>query len=262
MSKKLPVLFALSSLALVLAMVPACPALADDAKDAQELAVRYVTAIESGEFAEAIKLATGAARSWVEYASATREKRSGIPTLVSCESATFADYHLVKVVFKDGDGNFGVRYVKAQKSGDGRWSIVDDGRRGRGWASDSFLPGVMFKEPCEIDGVRVTVLALLELPAEIKFDILIENTLDHEVSIYPQLEAYYTVETAKIAKTYYYPVPVKSDIDGPVAAKSLKRGFLIFPKFIKDFAADPTLEGLKWVLYIPYGVSKQFAISR
>lgn len=262
MSRRAVFAFSIVSLVLTLSTLPASPALADDAKDAEDLAVRYVTALESGRFTEAAGLAVGAARSWVEYASATGEKHPGGPTIISCESAPFADYQLVKVVFKDADGKFGVRYVKAREAADGTWSVVDDGRRGRAWASDSFLPGVMFKEPFEVDGVRVTVTALLELPAEVKFDILIENTLDREISIYPQLEAYYTVETAKIGKTYYYPIAVNSDVDGPVAAKSSKRGFLIFPKFVKDFAADPTLEGLKWVLYIPYGVSKQFVISR
>ncbi len=261
MPRRLPV-FVLFTLALAFAMVPACPALADDTQEAKDLAVQYVTALESGQSGEAMKIATGAARSWAEYVSAREGEAPRAVTLVSCKSASFADYHLVKVVFRRQDGEFGVRYVKVKKDGDGNWSVVDDGRRGRGWASDSFLPGVMFKDPYEIDGVRVTVLALLELPEEIKFDILIENTLDHEISIYPELEAYYTVETAKIGKAYYYPIPVKSDSDGPVPAKSSRRGFLVFPKFVKDFAADPTLEGLKWVLYIPYGVSKQFVFSR
>jgi hypothetical protein len=62
---------------------------------------------------------------------------------------------------------------------------------------------------------------------------------------------------------HYYPIPVKdNDIDGPIEAKTSKKGFLIFPKFIADFAEDPNLEGLRWVLYIPYGVDKQFVIER
>ncbi|MEW6245075.1 MAG: hypothetical protein AB1497_12715, partial [Bacillota bacterium] len=259
-----PVLRRLSTLlALVLVLALALPALADDKKGAEEIATRYVVALESGRFAEARELAVGAAASWAEYAEAMGEKPSGPATLVSCESAQFSGYHLVKVVFKAQSGEFGVRYVKVARSPDGKWQVTDDGKRGRRWASDTFLPGVIFKEPGEIDGLRVSVAALLELPAEVKFDIVIENTQDREVAIYPQLEAYYTVETAKFRKTYYYPIAVKNNIDGPVPAKSTKRGFILFPSFVRDFAPqDPNLEGLKWILYIPYGVDKQFVFSR
>lgn len=260
MSKKFLVC---SILILLVTLCFSCPSSAESGKHVEELAEKYVLAVESGDFQQAMQLATGAAVSWVEYMKAVGTHRQGPVRVISCESAQFSGYWLVKVVFQDEDGDFGVRYVRAAKSDEVGFTVIDDGRRGRGWASDNFMPGIIFNEPCEIDGLRITVLDLLELPSEIKFDILIENHLDWEVAIYPQLEAYYTVETTRIRKTYYYPVSVKdSDIDGAIEAKTSKRGFLIFPKFIADFAQDPNLEGLRWVLYIPYGVDKQFVIER
>lgn len=240
-----------------------CSSFAGTGKQVEELAEKYVLAVETGDFAKAIQLATGAAVSWVEYVKAAGIQRQGPITTVSCESTEFSGYYLVKVVFQDENKDFGVRYVRVARSEESGFAVIDDGRRGRGWASDSFMPGIIFKEPFEIDGLKVTVLALLELPSEIKFDILIENHSDRAAAVYPQLEAYYTVETTRIRKTHYYPIPVKdNDIDGPVEAKTSKRGFLIFSKFVADFAQDPNLEGLRWVLYIPYGVDKQFVIER
>jgi hypothetical protein len=239
------------------------PASAGTGKQVEELAENYVLAVESGDFKRATQLATGAAVSWVEYMKAAGTHRQGPVRIISCESAEFSGYWLAKVVFQDTDQDFGVRYVRVARSDESEFTVIDDGRRGRGWASDSFMPGIIFDEPFEIDGLRVTVLALLELPSEIKFDILIENQGDSDVAIYPQLEAYYTVETQRVRKMHYYPIAVKdNDIDGPIEAKTSKKGFLIFPKFIADFAEDPNLEGLRWVLYIPYGVDKQFVIER
>lgn len=230
---------------------------------AEELAEQYVLAIESGDYEQAMQLSSGAAVSWIEYVKAVGTPRENSVRIVSCDSAEFSGYWLVKVVFQNQDGDYGVRYVRVSGSSESGVRVIDDGRRGRGWASDSFMPGVIFKEPFEIDGLQVRVLALLELPNELKFDILIENQRDSEVAIYPQLEAYYTVETARIRKMHYYPISVKGNaIDGPIPAKSSKRAFLIFPKFVADFAEDPSLEGLRWILYIPYGVDKQFVIER
>jgi hypothetical protein len=252
-----------SILILLLAFGFSCPSLAGTGKQVEELAEKYVLAVESGDFEQAIECATGAAVSWVEYMKATGTKREDPVRVISCESTEFSGYWLAKVVFQDKDKDFGVRYVRIARSDESGFTVIDDGRRGRGWASDSFMPGIIFDEPFEMDGLRMTVLSLLELPSEIKFDILIENHRDSEVAIYPQLEAYYTVETTRIRKTHYYPIPVKdSDIDGPIQAKTSKRGFLIFPKFVADFSDDPNLEGLRWVLYIPYGVDKQFVIER
>jgi hypothetical protein len=248
---------------LLLALGFSCYALAETHTHIEELAKDYVLAVESGNYDKGIELAQGAAVSWVEYMKARGVSREGPVWAVSCESTEIAGYWLVKVVFKDEEGSYGVRYVRVAKPDESGFAVVDDGRRGRGWASDNFMPGIIFREPHEIDGLKVTVLSLLELPSEIKFDILIENGRDEEVAIYPQLEAYYTVETARIRRTYYYPIPVEgNDIDGPIPAKSSRRGFLIFPKFISDFADDPNLEGLRWALYIPYGVDKQFVIER
>ncbi len=264
MLRRLSCVFALAcAVAVCIAVAPAERALADAKKEAEDVAVRYVLALESGEFDRARELAAGAAASWAEYAEVAAEGPFGPAVLVSCESAEFSSYHLAKVVFKTHVGDYGVRYVKVARASDGTWQVIDDGKRGRRWASDTFLPGVIFREPVEIDGLRVSVAALLELPGEVKFDIVIENTLDREVALYPQLEAYYTVETTSIRKAYYYPVPVKNDIDGQVPPKSTKRGFILFPSFVRDFTPqDPSLEGLKWVLYVPYGVDKQFALSR
>jgi len=250
-------------LILILALGVSCPLFAGSGKQVEELAKKYVVAVESGDFEQAIQHATGAAVSWVEYIKAAGTKREGPVKVISCESTKFSGYWLAKVVFQDKDENFGVRYVRIAGSDESGFTVIDDGRRGRGWASDSFMPGIIFNEPFEIDGLRITVLSLLELPSEIKFDILIENDSDSETAIYPELEAYYTVETMRVRKTHYYPIPIKdNDIDGPIQAKSSKRGFLIFPKFVADFSEDPNLEGLRWVLYIPYGVDKQFVIER
>ena len=248
---------------LMLALCFSYPSFAGTGTQVEELAKKYVLAVESGDYEQGMQFATGAAVSWVEYMKAGGTYREGPVEVVSCESTEFSGYWLVKVVFQDKDKNFGVRYVRVARSDESGFLVIDDGRRGRGWASDSFMPGIIFREPFEIDGLRITVLSLLELPSEIKFDILIENQLDREVSIYPQLEAYYTVETARIRRAYYYPIPIRDNaVDGSIAAKTSKRGFLIFPKFIPDFAEDPNLEGLRWVLYIPYGVDKQFVIER
>ena len=248
---------------LLLSLCVSRPSLAMTGKEVEEFAERYVLAVESGDFQTAIGLSAGAAVSWAEYMEAFGTYRQDPVRTVSCESIEFSGYWLVKVVFQDRDGDFGARYVRVSRSEEFGFSVIDDGRRGRGWASDSFMPGIIFKEPLEIDGLRITVQALLELPGEIKFDILMENRSDTEIAIYPQLEAYYTVETTRVRKTHYYPIAVKdNDIDGPIQSKSSKRGFLLFPKFVADFADDPSLEGLRWVLYIPYGVDKQFAIER
>ncbi|NLB73181.1 MAG: hypothetical protein GX795_04045 [Firmicutes bacterium] len=248
---------------LLLALCFSYPSFAGTVNQVEELAKKYVLAVESGDYEQGMQLATGAAVSWVEYMKASGAYRDGPVEVISCESTEFSGYWLVKVVFRDKDGDFGVRYVRVARSNESEFAVIDDGRRGRGWASDSFMPGIIFQEPVEIDGLRITVLSLLELPSEIKFDILIENELDCEVAIYPQLEAYYTVETTRVRRMHYYPMPIRdSDIDGPIAARTSKRGFLIFPKFMADFAGDPNLEGLRWVLYIPYGVDRQFAIER
>ncbi len=253
------ILFVVALSALIVAPANA----ADERAAAEEAATRYVIAIESGRFTEAVGLATGAAASWVEYLMATQEAPASPATAVSCESAEFSSYYLVKVVSRNEDGAFSARYVKVARSADGVWRVADDGKRGRRWASDTYLPGVIFKEPQEMGGLRVSVAAILELPSEVKFDLVIENTLDREISIYPQAEAYYTVETTKLRKAYYYPVVVKNGIDGPVPPKSTKKGFILFPSFVRDFVAeDPTLEGLKWVLYIPFGVDRQFVFAR
>lgn len=260
MNKKLFVYLTLTVLTI---LCFSCPSLAEAGKHVKELAEKYVLAIESGDFKEARQLASGAAVSWVEYMEAIGGYRDGSVKIVSCEGVEFSEYWLVKVVFQNDDGDYGVRYIRASESEKSELVIIDDGRRGRGWVSDNFMPGIIFDEPCEINGLRITVTALLELPSEIKFDILIENHLDRDVAIYPQLESYYTVETTRVRKAYYYPNPVKSSgIDGVIRAKELKKGFLIFPKFTGDFAQDPNLEGLRWVLYIPYGVDKQFVIER
>ena len=228
---------------LLLILCFSCPSIAGAGREAERFAERYVLAVESGDFQTAIQLSTGAAASWVEYVKAVGAFRQDPVRTVSCESAEFSGYWLVKVVFQDKDGNFGVRYVRVSRSDESGFTVIDDGRRGRGWASDSYMSGIIFKEPFEIDGLRITVQALLELPSEIKFDILIENLSDIDVAIYPQLEAYYTVETMRVRKTYYYPFLLKTAILTDRFKPSLPReGFLYFPSLSLILPRIPVLK--------------------
>lgn len=238
---------------------------AEEADEVKAVAVQYVTHVARGEVSDAAGLVYGAALSWVEYLGASEGEDPGYSETVGVELEAMGSrpedlYYIVKVVYKDGAQRLRVYYVKIRKV-DGAWRIVDDGADTRSWVSSRYITG-HFAKPDEALGIRVTVLGILALDRELKFDILLENTSkDQARAVYPTLEAYYTIQGPAISRVTFRPKHIKTDFDGVLAPGQSKRGFIVFPNFNAfPELANGLAEGIEWKLHIPVGVKDQVVI--
>lgn len=238
---------------------------AGEADEVKAVAIQYVTHVARGEVSAAAGLVYGPALSWVEYLGVAEGERPGYSETVDVELEAMSSgqdglYYIVKVVYKDNAQRLRVYYVKIRKV-DGAWRIVDDGSDTRSWVSSRYITG-HFAKPDEALGVRVTVLGILALDRELKFDILLENTSkDQARAVYPTLEAYYTIQGPAISRLVFRPRYVKTDFDGVLAPGQAKRGFIVFPNFnALPELAKGLAEGIEWKLHIPVGVKDQVVI--
>lgn len=250
-----------SVLAMVVCFIVTLPAMASPLDRAEARAVEYVTAFQKGEWARAEALASDAALSWVEYVGARDAKTDGILTTDRVESAAIGESVRAKVYYTNSEGQIRVRYLKLkQVSGD--YFVVDDRMLGRDWVSLSYRKG-LFPTPQEIDGVRITVVGLLEVQPEIKIDFVIENSpTGRERLVLPSLEAFYVVDADGQVKKKYFANPPQVVPEKPVGPGQKIRSYAIMPYW----HVDPVFQGkawkkVGWVLYIPFGPVDQFAFD-
>ncbi len=108
--------------------------------------------------------------------SESREgKTDGLASIMAIETANLGDSVRAKIYYENSDGQVRLRYLKLRDIA-GRYRVVDDKMLGGGeWISLSYRKGLFAKAREIGGGVRVRVVGILEVPPEIKFDIIVEN---------------------------------------------------------------------------------------
>ncbi|OPZ62322.1 MAG: hypothetical protein BWY85_02131 [Firmicutes bacterium ADurb.Bin506] len=206
-------------------------------------------------------MADEAALSWVEYVAARQGSTDGIRSVDRVESAITGESVRAKVYYTNAEGHTRLRYVKL-RSKDGKYVVVDNKMVGEDWISSSYKKG-LFSGAVTIGSVRLTVLGFLEVPPEVKIDMLVENTSDTDTCyIYPSLEAFYmvTLDGTKWQR-YFSKLPAYVP-ESPLPPGASMRTFAIFPYWTSDPAlAGQQVKSLEWTLFVPYGPIDQFAID-
>ncbi len=114
--------------------------------------------------------------------------------------------------------------------------------------------------------MRVRVVGMLEVPPEIKFDLIVENVSGppDNCLIYPSLEAFYVVEADGAIRGKYFAQPprllyLKSHFRKGVAMRTyaIMPFWSVDPKF-----SGRTIKSLSWTLFIPpFGPIDQYAFD-
>ncbi|HOK70899.1 MAG TPA: hypothetical protein PLM91_01090 [Bacillota bacterium] len=251
---------ALGALLILLVAIP-FSAGASSTATAEEVAREYLMAFQEGDWRRAEELADDAALSWVEYVGSREGKSDGIVSIAAVETANLGDSVRAKVYYTNSDGQLRVRYLKLRDIA-GRFRVVDDKMLGGEWISLSYRKG-LFPTAKEIGGVRVRVVGMLEVPPEIKFDLIVENVSGPDnCLIYPSLEAFYVVEADGAIRGKYFAQPPAVVPEKPLPKGVAMRTYAIMP----FWSVDPkfsgrTIKSLSWTLFIPFGPIDQYAFD-
>ncbi|MDD2201860.1 MAG: hypothetical protein PHP20_06655 [Firmicutes bacterium] len=253
--------WAVLALLVVLMATLFCPARAESTATAEEVAREYFAAFQEGEWLTAQGLADDAALSWVEYVGSREGKTDGLASIMKIETANLGDSVRAKIYYQSSDGQVRLRYLKLRDIA-GRYRVVDDKMLGGEWISLSYRKG-LFAKAKEIGGVRVRVVGILEVPPEIKFDIIVENLSGpEECLIYPSLEAFYVVEADGAVRGKYFAQPPAAVPEKPLRRGEAMRTYSIVPFWSVDSKfAGRAIKSLTWTLYVPYGPIDQYAFD-
>lgn len=227
----------------------------------EQRASDFVSAFQKGEWERAQAMCSDAALSFVEYVAARGGKTDGLTEIVRVETAPIGESLRAKVYYRNGDGQTRVRYLKLREVA-GEFTVIDDRMMGSDWISSSYKKG-LFAAAQEIGGVRLAVLGFLEVPPEIKIDMIVQNvSASDKCYIYPSLEAFYVVTIDGSTRKRFFASPPENVPEAPISPGSSMRSFAIFPYW----ASDPALSGkqitsLDWTLFVPFGPIDQFAID-
>lgn len=245
----------------VLVAVLHSPAGAVSTATAEEVAREYLTAFQQGDWRRAEGFADDAALSWVEYVGSREGKTDGLASITTIETVNLGDSVRAKIYYENSDGQVRLRYLKLRDIA-GRYRVVDDKMLGGEWISLSYRKG-LFAKAREIGGVRVRVVGILEVPPEIKFDIIVENVSGPgECFIYPSLEAFYVVEADDAVRGKYFAQPPAAVPEKPLPVGGAMRTYAIMPFWSVDSRfAGRAIKSLTWTLYVPYGPLDQYAFD-
>lgn len=251
----------LGVLVLALAVMLSVAVQAETSEVAKTVATEYIKAFQNSEWPKAKALSSDAALSWVEYVEARAAETDGLKSVVLVETETVGESIRVKVYYRNRDDQLRTRYLRLRAQS-GSFTVVDDRMLGREWVSLSYKRG-LFPAPAVIDGIRITVLGMLEVPPEVKLDILVENIGSKvERLVIPSLESFYIVEADAAVRKKYFVNPPDRVLETPVKPGDRLRTYAIFP----FWQVDPVFQGrqwksLSWTLFVPFGPVEQFAID-
>ena len=198
-------------------------------------AENYVRAFESGNWAQAKAISTGAALSFVEYCEIAEAETGGVKSILTSQSEVLVNSEeRIRVVYIDSKDNYQIRNVSVINN-NGVYVVNDDKPLGSEWVNTGYSTD-SFKSIVTMENVRVTVIGYLEVGNLMKIDMLVENISSTNTAyVFPSLDGFTRLQiNGQYNLDYYSVVSGFASSDKPLAPGQSMRSSLIVQNFQYD----------------------------